>query len=218
MEHHRAHLASSFFVSPFEEAALVSIDGFGDFSSVMWGVGRGNQFDVRGSVQFPHSLGLFYTAFTQFLGFLKYGDEYKMMGLAAYGEPRFAAQVREVVRCEDTQIRLNLDYFLHHTEGRRHDLGGRRTLLGTVYSSKMMEVFGTPRLPRAEIEQHHADLAASVQAVLEECYFTLLNRRVPADEAEDTLPGRRCGAELRGERQTFREHSVPGYLYSASGA
>src|SRR2546429_94101 len=87
VEHHRAHLASAFFASPFEEAAVVSVDGFGDFSSVMWGVGRGNEIKVLGSVQFPHSLGIFYTAFTQFLGFPKYGDEYKMMGLAAYGMP-----------------------------------------------------------------------------------------------------------------------------------
>ena len=91
VEHHRAHLASAFFCSPFDEAAVVSIDGFGDFSSVMWGVGKGNQIDVKDSVHFPHSLGLFYTAFTQFLGFPKYGDEYKMMGLSAYGEPRFAS-------------------------------------------------------------------------------------------------------------------------------
>ena len=116
VEHHRAHLASAFFASPFEEAAVVSIDGFGDFSSVMWGVGQANQIEVRGSVSFPHSLGIFYTAFTQFLGFAKYGDEYKMMGLSAYGEPRFAEQVRRVVRTEGDQCRLNLDYFTHHSK------------------------------------------------------------------------------------------------------
>jgi len=117
VEHHRAHLASAFFASPFEEAAIVSIDGFGDFSSVMWGIGKGNQIQVRGSVLFPHSLGIFYTAFTQFLGFRKYGDEYKMMGLSAYGEPRFADRVRQVVRTEQGQCRLNLDYFTHHSQG-----------------------------------------------------------------------------------------------------
>ena len=104
VEHHRAHLASAFFASPFEEAAVISIDGFGDFSSVMWGVGKGNQIQVRGSVSFPHSLGIFYTAFTQFLGFPKYGDEYKMMGLSAYGEPRFAEKVRRVVRTEKRSV------------------------------------------------------------------------------------------------------------------
>src|SRR5580693_4136701 len=115
VEHHRAHLASAFFASPFEEAAVVSIDGFGDFSSVMWGVGKGNEIKILGSVQFPHSLGLFYTAFTQFLGFPKFGDEYKMMGLSAYGEPRFVKEVRQVVSIKDDQVRLDLNYFQHHT-------------------------------------------------------------------------------------------------------
>src|SRR5574343_155266 len=82
VEHHRAHLASAFFASPFEEAALLSIDGSGDFSTTMIGVGRGNQIEVLDSVDFPHSAGLFYTAFTQWLGFPHYGDEYKVMGLA----------------------------------------------------------------------------------------------------------------------------------------
>ena len=175
VEHHRAHLASAFFVSPFDEAAVVSIDGFGDFSSVMWGVGRGNHIDVRGSVQFPHSLGQFYTAFTQLLGFPKYGDEYKMMGLSAYGEPRFASSVRDVVRVEGDQVRLNLDYFIHHSEGVEMTWDGGEPVIGPIYSKKMVEVFGAPRTPRSELEQRHADLAASVQLVLEECYFALLN-------------------------------------------
>ena len=175
VEHHRAHLASAFFASPFEEAAVISIDGFGDFSSVMWGVGKGNQIEVRGSVSFPHSLGIFYTAFTQFLGFPKYGDEYKMMGLSAYGEPRFAEQVRQVVRTEGDQCRLNLDYFTHHSKGVEMTWYGGEPALGAVFSRKMAEMFGEPRVPRSEIQQRDKDLAASVQLVLEENYFALLN-------------------------------------------
>jgi carbamoyltransferase len=175
VEHHRAHLASAFFASPFEEAAVLSIDGFGDFSSVMWGVGKANQIDVRGSVSFPHSLGLFYSAFTQFLGFPKYGDEYKMMGLSAYGEPRFAEQVRDVVRTEGDQCRLNLDYFTHHTKGVEMTWYGGEPVLGAVFSQKMAEKFGEPRTPQSEIRQRDMDLAASVQLVLEENYFALLN-------------------------------------------
>ena len=175
VEHHRAHLASAFFASPFEEAAVVSIDGFGDFSSVMWGVGRGNSIDVRGSVQFPHSLGLFYTAFTQFLGFPNYGDEYKMMGLSAYGEPRFRDAVRDVVRMEDDQVLLNLDYFRHHTEGVEMTWENGQPTLGPVFSQKFIEVFGPARAPRTELTQRDRDMAASVQAVLEENYFALLN-------------------------------------------
>jgi carbamoyltransferase len=175
VEHHRAHLASAFFASPFEEAAVVSVDGFGDFSSVMWGVGKGNDIRVLGSVQFPHSLGLFYTAFTQFLGFPKYGDEYKMMGLSAYGEPRFKDQVRDVVKTTGDQVRLNLDYFRHHSEGVEMTWDGGEPALGTVYSHRLVEKFGEPRSARREITQRHMDLAASAQAVLEECYFALLN-------------------------------------------
>src|SRR5215469_6430218 len=100
VEHHRAHLASAFFASSFNESVAISIDGFGDFSSSMWGIGCGNRIDIRGGVQFPHSLGLFYTAFTQFLGFPKYGDEYKMMGLSTYGEPRYVKEVRDIVRID----------------------------------------------------------------------------------------------------------------------
>ncbi len=175
VEHHRAHLASAFFASAFEEAAVISIDGFGDFSSVMWGVGKGNQIEVRGSVSFPHSLGIFYTAFTQFLGFPKYGDEYKMMGLSAYGEPRFAEQVRRVVRTEEDQCRLNLDYFTHHSKGVEMTWYGGEPVLGAVFAHKMVEEFGRLRAPRSEIRQRDMDLAASVQVVLEENYFALLN-------------------------------------------
>ena len=175
VEHHRAHLASAFFASPFEEAAVISIDGFGDFSSVMWGVGKANQIQVRGSVSFPHSLGIFYTAFTQFLGFPKYGDEYKMMGLSAYGEPRFAEKVRCVVRTESDQCRLNLDYFTHHSKGVEMTWYGGEPTLGAIFSHKMAEEFGESRVPRSEIRPRDQDLAASVQMVLEENYFALLN-------------------------------------------
>src|ERR1700677_3771180 len=175
VEHHRAHLASAFFPSPFEEAAVISIDGFGDFSSAMWGIGKGNHIEVRGSVSFPHSLGIFYTAFTQFLGFPKYGNEYKMMGLSAYGEPRFADQVRHVVRTAGDQCRLNLDYFTHHSKGVEMTWDGGEPALGSVFSGKLAEQFGPAREPRAEIRQRDMDLAASVQLVLEENYFALLN-------------------------------------------
>lgn len=174
VEHHHAHLASAFFASPFDEAAVLSVDGFGDFSSVMYGIGRGTNIEVQGRVGFPHSLGLFYTAFTQFLGFPKYGDEYKLMGLAAYGEPRFVSEVRKVVNTNGTDVRLNLDYFTHHTTGVEMTWDGGEPLLSNVYSQRMIEVFGPPRAARTEIEQRHADLAASVQAVLEENYFELL--------------------------------------------
>jgi carbamoyltransferase len=141
----------------------------------MWGIGRRNQIEVKGAVYFPHSLGLFYTAFTQFLGFPKYGDEYKMMGLSAYGEPRFVQQVRDVVKTERDQCRLNLEYFTHDSEGVDMSWDGGEPALGPIFSDKMREVFGQPRVPRSEILQRHSDLAASDQTVLEEHSFALLN-------------------------------------------
>src|SRR6202158_3678298 len=97
IEHHQAHLASSYFVSPFEEAALLSADGLGDFASTMWGTGRGNRMHIDGTIAFPHSLGMYYTAVSQYLGFRKFGDEYKVMGLAAYGEPAYLEEYRRIV-------------------------------------------------------------------------------------------------------------------------
>jgi len=174
VEHHRAHLASAFFASPFEEAAVVSIDGFGDFSSAMWGVGRGNQIDVRGAVRFPHSLGIFYSAFTQLLGFPNYGDEYKMMGLAAYGSPVFAPAVRNVVSLNDGQIRLNLNYFVHHSSGAEMTWNNGSPEIAPLYSRRLAEEFGPVRNAAAELEPRHADLAASVQLVFEEVCFGFL--------------------------------------------
>jgi len=174
VEHHRAHLASAFFVSPFDEAAVVSIDGFGDFSSAMWGVGRGNRIDVKGAVRFPHSLGIFYSAFTQILGFPHYGDEYKMMGLAAYGSPVFAPAVRKVVTVKDDRIRLNLPYFVHHSSGSEMTWNDGSPTISPLFSQRMADEFGPVRNPQSELEPRHADLAASVQLVFEEIVFGYL--------------------------------------------
>ena len=175
IEHHRAHLASAFFASPFDRAAVVSVDGFGDFSSVMWGIGEGSRLKVLGSVCFPHSLGLFYTAFTQFLGFPKYGDEYKMMGLAAYGEPSLKRRVAKIISFAPPRLEVDLSYFVHHSSGVRMIWDSGEPVLGRVYSDRMCEEFGAPRDPSDDLTPYHKDLAASVQAVLEERYFALLN-------------------------------------------
>src|SRR3954471_12504578 len=115
VEHHHAHLASAFLVSGFSEAACISIDGFGDFASTALGFGKGNDIQIDDRVYFPHSLGIFYSALTQFLGFPHYGDEYKVMGLAPYGEPNYLEPLREVVRIQsDGSFRLNLKFFRHH--------------------------------------------------------------------------------------------------------
>jgi len=117
VEHHLAHLSSAFHVCPFDQAAVVSVDGFGDFSSAAWGVAAGSDISSYGRVHFPHSLGIFYQAITQYLGFPHYGDEYKVMGLAPYGHPSFLDSMRKIVRLvADGGFELNLEFFRHHCE------------------------------------------------------------------------------------------------------
>ena len=150
VEHHRAHLASCFFVSPFERAALLSIDGFGDFISTMWAVGEGNSIDVLGQVEYPHSTGIVYTATTQFLGFPHYGDEGKIMGLAPYGRPRFIDEFREIIRTEENgQFRLNLDYFRHHAEGVEMTWDQGSPVIGRVFSDEFARAVWTSHARRA---------------------------------------------------------------------
>jgi len=176
IEHHRAHLASAFFVSPFERAALLSIDGFGDFVSTMWAAGAGNSIEVLGQVEYPHSLGVVYTATTQFLGFPHYGDEGKVMGLAPYGQPRFIDQFRKIVRTESNgQFVLNLDYFRHASEGVDMTWDGGSPKIGRLFSNKYENVFGPARKPDAALADRDRDLAASLQLRLEEVAFHVLN-------------------------------------------
>jgi carbamoyltransferase len=177
IEHHVAHMASAFLVSPFESAAVLSIDGFGDFCSTMLGSGSGSRLEKIDSVLFPHSLGLFYTSITQFLGFVNYGDEGKVMGLAPYGEPRYLdAMMRIVTPDPGGYFRLALDYFTHHSQGVEMSWDDGSPHVGLVYSDRLQELLGPPRSPDEEITQHHRDVAASLQKCLEIHLFDLLGR------------------------------------------
>jgi len=176
VEHHVAHMSSAFHVSPFEEAAVVSVDGFGDFASAAWGIGRGTRIDVDERVYFPHSLGIFYQAVTQYIGFPNYGDEYKVMGLAPYGEPTELERMREIVRLErDGGFRLELDYFRHHDEKIAYEWEGGSPSVGDLFSPRLEKLLGPRRLPDAPLEQHHKNIARSAQAMYEEAVFHLLN-------------------------------------------
>jgi carbamoyltransferase len=175
VEHHRAHMASSFFVSPFDKAALLSIDGFGDFVSTMWGVGCGNKITVNGWVEFPHSLGLLYTAITQYLGFPKYGDEFKVMGLAPYGEPEFLDRLRRLVkRTPKGGFELDLSYFVHHRDGVNMTWESGAPTIGDVFSSRLEQEFGVRRSPAEPMGPKAQNMAASLQALLEEVVLDLL--------------------------------------------
>ena len=170
VEHHRAHLASAFFVSPFDRAALLSADGLGDFASTMWGAGQGGRMRIQGCIAFPHSLGMFYTALTQYLGFWKFGDEYKVMGLAAYGQPAYLDEFRRIVVNHGSEFRLGLEYFSHQRNGPQMSWreADKTPLLGRLFSDYLEKRLGPARAPEAPLEQRHKNIAASLQARLEE--------------------------------------------------
>ncbi|MEY2466037.1 MAG: carbamoyltransferase [Verrucomicrobiota bacterium] len=162
-EHHESHAASAFFPSPFEEAAVLTVDGVGEWSTATIGVGEGNQIELLREMKFPHSLGLLYSAFTYYCGFKVNSGEYKLMGLAPYGRPRYADLIREklVDIRNDGSFWMNMDFFqycqgLTMTNDRFHELFG-----------------GPPRQPEAQLEQRHMDLAASIQVVTEEIFLNM---------------------------------------------
>jgi len=176
VEHHVAHLASSFYCSPFEEAALLSADGLGDFASSMWGAGFGQRMNVHGAIAFPHSLGLYYSAITQYLGFLKFGDEYKVMGLGAYGEPEFLEEFRKIVKSKGGGFELALKYFTHHRTGPEMSWAeaDKTPVLGKLFSEELPKHLGPARQADEGITRRHKNLACSLQARLEEVYLGML--------------------------------------------
>ena len=175
IEHHLAHLSSAFHVSPFQEAVVVSVDGFGDFASAAWGVGRGKDIEVGGRIHFPHSLGIFYEALTHYLGFLYYGDEYKVMGLAPYGKPTHLEEMRRIVRLmPDGTFQLNLSYFRHHTEEMPYQWENGAPQAGDLFCPALEQLLGPRRRPEDPLEDRHRDIARSVQAMYEEAFFHLI--------------------------------------------
>jgi carbamoyltransferase len=175
VEHHLAHLASAFDVSPFDAAVVVSVDGFGDFASTAWGVGRGGDLSMQGRIHFPHSLGVFYQALTQYLGFPHYGDEYKVMGLAPYGAPSRLAEMRRIVRLlPDGTFELDLAYFRHHRERTAYQWDDGAPMFPNLFSPALEALLGPRRRPDEPLEPRHRDIARSVQAMYEEAFFHLI--------------------------------------------
>ena len=176
VEHHLAHLASAYLVSPYASAVLLSVDGFGDFCSSAWGVGENATIAIEGRVYFPHSLGVFYQALTQFLGFPNYGDEYKVMGLASYGRPEYVNMLSSVISSGASGLfQLNLKLFRHH----RHRIGyawdDEAPRVCDLFSTELEELLGPRRRPEEQITQRHKDIAHSVQMVYENTVFALMN-------------------------------------------
>ena len=174
IEHHRSHLASAFFASPFEESAILSIDGSGDFTTTMIATGKGNKIEVLDSVDFPVSCGLFYTAFTQFLGFPHYGDEYKVMGLAPYGEAKYIDKVKKVLKFLPNGLFDWEDAFFVQPTKAGFKYENNIPSVGNLYAPAFVKEFGPPRSQTEELSTYHKDLATSVQRVTEELIFHIL--------------------------------------------
>jgi len=219
VEHHMAHLSSAFHVSPYDEACVVSIDGFGDFASAAWGIGNGSEISVDDKVYFPHSLGTFYQALTQFIGFPNYGDEYKVMGLAPYGEAKYMEQMRQIVLLQDDgSYRLNMDYFIYHKEKVEYEWENGSPSVGRLFSDKLSELLGPVRQKGDELTQHHMNIAHSVQAMYEEAFFHLLNRLHAKHGSDYLCIAGGCGmnsvANGKVKRETPFRHV---YIQSAAG-
>lgn len=187
VEHHLAHLASAYNASPYEQASIISVDGFGDFASAAWGFGDNGNIDLQQRVYFPHSLGIFYQALTQCLGFPHYGDEYKVMGLAPYGEPVYSDKMDELLAPSgDGGFKLNLDYFQHHKNPIGYEWDGDSPSVSRLYSDKMEGLLGPIRSNEQALEQHHMNLARSIQDAYERTFFSMLNT-LHAKHKADTL-------------------------------
>lgn len=175
VEHHLAHLLSAFYVSPFEDAVTISVDGFGDFASTVWGEGHENEIDIDGKVLFPHSLGVFYQALTQYLGFPNYGDEYKVMGLAPYGAPKHMDAMDKIVRLlPNGRFELNLEYFKHHRESNSYQWAGGEPQFDDLFSPALEDLLGPRRRPDEPLSDHHRNIAHSVQRRYEDAFFNLV--------------------------------------------
>ena len=187
VEHHLAHLASAYLVSPFSNASIISVDGFGDFASSATAFGQGSAIEIEQRVYFPHSLGVFYQALTQYLGFPHYGDEYKVMGLAPYGEPRYRHEMSDIVNLvDDGMFQLNLKYFKHHKHPIAYQWEDNAPKVGALFSEQLKDLLIKKREPHEPLKQQHFDLARSIQDKYEGAFFHMLNN-MHAHHAVDNL-------------------------------
>jgi carbamoyltransferase len=163
IDHHMAHAAAAFLVSPYDEAALLTLDGVGEWTTTTYGHGKGNDITLHKHIQFPHSLGLLYSALTAYLGFKVNNSEYKVMGLSAYGKPIYYDKLKKIIDVKDDgSFQLNMDYFVYHYKM-------------SMPSKKFVEEFGPLRKRGEPVGQFHMDMAASLQKLTEDVVFSVLN-------------------------------------------
>jgi carbamoyltransferase len=176
VEHHLAHLASSYYDSPYDKSVNLSVDGFGDFVSTSWGTSNKNRVTIDSKIFFPHSLGIFYEAFTQFLGFRNYGDEYKLMGLSALGKDSEINKFKKIITLKNNgEFQLNLKYFNHHTKKISYSWDNVCPVTNNLFNEKINSIFGSPRRSDEALTDYHKNIAASVQRIYENALFNILN-------------------------------------------
>ncbi len=175
IEHHLSHISSAYFPSNFENSDIVSIDGFGDFTSCAIGKAKKNSLNILERVNFPHSLGLFYQAITQHLGFKNYGDEYKVMGLSAYGKPRYFEKLKNIINIKNNLFELNLNYFTHQYSFSNYVSSEGNIIFPKIFNPKVDSIIGKDREKNQDINEHHADLAASAQKIYEYVLYNILD-------------------------------------------
>lgn len=223
VEHHLAHLASAFDCSPFEHALAVSIDGFGDFASGAYGIGSNDagsaKLSIDGHVYFPHSLGIFYQAMTQYLGFANYGDEYKVMGLAPYGTPRYTDELRKVLGCSgDEGYELSLEFFRHHTDSLNYQWENGEPKFDALFSPALEQLLGPARTAGSELTQRDRDLAASVQSIYEQTAFAFLDGLQKRYGIEDLALAGGCAQNSVANGKITQRTGFKRVYVAASGA
>jgi carbamoyltransferase len=224
VEHHLAHIASAFFWSPFERATGISVDGSGDFASVMIADCRGNDIKVLRRTHLPHSLGGFYTSVCGFIGFNKYGEEYKVMGLAAYGEDRYAKEFAQLCTYDKERgVRLNPEFFttytrVHDDAERTFNTDGKEYVFPRMWSDKFEQVFGAPRQRGTELTQRDKDIACSLQRQFERVYMELIRDAVALTGCRDAVMAGGCVLNGVGNGKVLQEGLLDRiYMHPAAG-
>jgi carbamoyltransferase len=188
VEHHLAHVASAFYTSPFERATGFSADNTGDFATSMTAACSGTRVDVRRRLLWPHSIGVFYTALCQFVGFTRFGEEYKVMGLSAYGVNSFAPEMREIVRFDDDRgLVLDLKWFRHHRLAEGISESDGEVTIPQLWDDPMVTLFGPARRPGDPLTDRDRDIAASLQVRFEEVYLAMIARAVQQVGSRDVV-------------------------------
>ncbi len=227
VEHHLAHLSSAFHVSPFRDAVTISVDGFGDFASSAWGIGTDAKIEINQRVLFPHSLGVLYQALTQYLGFHNYGDEYKVMGLAPYGEANCLDELRPLIALHsDGTFALDTSFFLHTSQAISHQWDNGSPHFDALYSPKLEQLLGPRRQPGEELGKRHMDLARSAQALYEEAFFNIVRAARADTGLTDIVLAGGCANNSVANGKIRREtpfervyvHAAPGDQGGAIGA